>query len=87
MECTYTKLVPNNSVVDGSLTKGQNSFVVYDFVEYAKQFKSSDFDITSLLAVGAYDMLKPTFVASSSSMDFVDTFQNIELPKPESSNS
>lgn len=83
MVTTFTRLVPNVGVVGDSLSCSQSSFEEYDFVEYASQFKSSDFDIQSLLNVGAYDLLRPTYVSSMSNMDFVDRFQKITFNKPE----
>ena len=81
METKYTRLVPNNGVVGSSLSISKSSFDEFDFVEYASQFKSSDFDINSLLAVGAYDMLRPSYISSSSRMSFVDQFQNVSFSK------
>lgn len=83
METTFQRLVSNNGVVGGSLTTSKSSYETFDFVEYSSQFKSSDFDIQSLLAVGAYDMLKPSYVCTLSSMSFADKFQNLSLPKAE----
>lgn len=84
METKFQRLVPNNGVVNGSLTISRSSYEVFDFVEYCSQFKSSDFDIQSLLSVGAYDMLKPTYVTSLSNMNFADQFQNLQInPKSE----
>lgn len=77
MVTKYVRLVPNVGVVGDSLSRSQSTFEEYDFVEYASQFKSSDFDVISLLNVGAYDMLKPTFVSSMSNMDFADSFQKL----------
>lgn len=82
METFYTRLVPNRGVVGDALCCFQSTYEDYDFVEYSRQFKSSDFDIQSLLSVGAYDMMKPTYVSSISSMDFADKFQSINL-KPQ----
>lgn len=83
METTFERLVNNNGVVCSSLSISKSTYESFDFVEYALQFKSSDFDIQSLMAVGAYDMLKPTYVSTLSSMTFADKFQNIEIPKTE----
>lgn len=83
METSYKRLVPNNGVIGSSLSVGKSTYEEYNFVEYASQFKSSDFDIQSLMAVGAYDMLKPTYVTTLSSMSFADKFQNLNLPKSE----
>lgn len=83
METSYKRLVPNVGVEGSVLSVSRSSFEVFDFVEYTSQFKSSDFDIQSLLAVGAYDMLKPSYVATMSSMSFADGFQNLQLPKSE----
>lgn len=83
METTFNRLIPNNGVVGDSLSVSRSSFETFDFVEYASQFKSSDFDINSLLAVGAYDMLKPTYISSLSDMNFADKFQGVSFSKPE----
>ena len=83
MDVTFTRL-RNNVGVDGdNLAKSKSSYEVYDFAENASKYKSSDFDIMSLLEVGAYDMMKPTFVSTLSNMDFADKFQNVKLPKSE----
>lgn len=83
METTFERLVPNNGVSGSSLSKSKSTYEHHDFVEYARQFKSSDFDIQSLMTVGAYDMLKPTYVSTLSSMNFADQFQNLQIPKSE----
>lgn len=83
MEIKFTRLVPNKGVIGDSLSVSKSSFEEFDFVEYASQFKSSDFDIQSLLAVGAYDMLKPTYITSLSDMNFADKFQGVSFSKPE----
>lgn len=83
METTFQRLIPNNGVVGGALTASKSSYETFDFVEYSSQFKSSDFDIQSLLSVGAYDMLKPSYVTTLSNMSFADQFQNLPLPKVE----
>lgn len=80
MLTSYVKLVQNQGVIGDSLSKSSSSFEVFDFVEFAKQFRSSDFDVQSLLSVGAYDMLQPTYVSVGGSLDFVDKFQSLELP-------
>lgn len=81
METIYNRLIPNRGLVGDSLSRSQSTYEDYDFVEYALQFKSSDFDIQSILSLGAYDMLKPTYVASISSMSFADKFQDFPSPK------
>ena len=84
MELTFTRLRNNIGVTSDNIGKSQSSYEVYNFAESSSKFKSSDFDINSLLEVGAYDMLKPyTFVTTMSDMDFADKFQNIQLPKAE----
>lgn len=80
MQTTYLRLSQNNSVDDGHLAKSRSTYESYDFVEYANQFKSSDFDIQSLMTVGAFDMLKPTYVSTMSSMEFADQMQNFTPP-------
>lgn len=80
MQTSYLRLSQNNSVDDGHLAKSRSSFDSYDFVEYANQFKSADFDIQSLMTVGAYDMLTPTYVSTMSSMEFADQMQNFIPP-------
>lgn len=82
METKFSRLVPNKGVVADSLSVSKSSYEDFDFVEYASQFKSSDFDIQSLLAVGAYDMLKPTYISSLSDMNFADMFQRVTVTKP-----
>lgn len=83
METTYERIVPSHGVVGSSLSVSKSSYEHYDFVEYASQFKASDFDIQSLMTVGAYDMLKPTYISTLSSMNFADKFQNIQILKSE----
>ena len=76
METKYLRLRANVGVVESSLSNSKSSYEVCDFIENTKDFKSSDFDIQSLLEVGAFDMLKPIFVSTMSNMDFADKFQN-----------
>lgn len=83
METKFTRLIPNKGVVGDSLSVSKSSFEEFDFVEYASQFRSSDFDIQSLLAVGAYDMLKPTYISNLSDMNFADKFQGLTITKPD----
>lgn len=83
MVTNFSRLVPNKGVVGDALSVSKSSYEEFDFVEYASQFKSSDFDIQSLLAVGAYDMLKPTYLTSLSDMNFADKFQGVTITKSE----
>jgi hypothetical protein len=83
MDVTFTRLRNNVGVEGDNLAKSKSSYEVYNFAENASKYKSSDFDIMSLLEVGAYDMMKPTFVTTLSNMDFADKFQNVQLPKTE----
>ena len=76
METKYLRLRNNVGVVENSLAKSKSSYEVFDFIEFTKDFKSSDFDIQSLLEVGAFDMMKPTYVSTMSNMDFADKFQD-----------
>lgn len=81
METTIRRLVPVR-IADGGVLRITNNYEDYDFVQPMLKFQSSDFVVDNILAIGAVDMLKPTFISSISSMDFADQFQNIELPKP-----
>ena len=82
MKTIYDRLISNPSVTSsGTLSKSKSSYEAYDFASYANQFKSSDFDITSILSVGAFDMLNPTFVSSSNTFDVVDSFQSVQNSK------
>ena len=81
METKYLRLRNNVGVIENSLAKSKSSYEVCDFIESTKGYKSSDFDIQSLLEIGAFDMMKPTFVSTMSNMDFADKFQNFN-PQP-----
>lgn len=83
METEYTRIVPNKGVDGKSLSVSKSSYEDFDFVENASKFRSADFDIVSILAVGAYDMLKPSYITSLSDMNFADKFQGLTITKPE----
>ena len=81
---TSFMMLRNNVGVDSdNICRSQSSYEVFDFTESGKRYKSSDFDVQSLLSVGAYDLLQPAYVSSLSSMQFADRFQNLTISKSE----
>lgn len=60
------------------------SYEFYDTDKENKKFKSSDFSLSQILAVGAYDMLKPVFQSRMSDMSLADKFENFDVAAPSS---
>lgn len=74
-----TYLVSQKVAKNGTL---QNVKAVYQVVNPAKEnkdFVSTDFDISNLLEVGSYGLLKPTYLSNMSDMAFADKFQNMNI--------
>lgn len=66
------------TVENGNLVR-KNVVVTVNPSKDNSQFKSSDFSIGNILAVGAIDTLKPVFGTTLSSMNYADQFQQINL--------
>lgn len=77
MDTKITQLQGNTDVVNGTFGNTKSSYITIDLAEIASQYHSSDFDIQSILEVGAFNMLKPTYVSTLSSMEFADNIQNL----------
>lgn len=71
-------LSPTPIVVGDEITK-TSEFDEYDFVSYANQFKSSDFSLSNLMAIGATDLLQPVQLSVNSNMAIADSFQDSML--------
>lgn len=69
--------------VDVSDDKGNISqstqFVHESITDFTSQFTSSDFTISSIMAVGATHMLKPVMMQDMSNMDVADKFENYKI--------
>ena len=77
MDTKITQLKSNLDVVNGTISRTKSSYETIDLAEVAQQYHSSDFDIQSILEVGAYNMLKPTYVTTLSNMEFADKFETL----------
>lgn len=63
---------------DGSISR-ISQFKPFDIADSLLQFRSSDFSISSLSAVGALDKLKTTYMANMSSTNVADSFENLKF--------
>ena len=54
-------------------------FVEENITDFTNQFTSSDFTISSIMAVGATHMLKPVMMQDMSNMDVADKFENYKI--------
>lgn len=73
----YFKLCPSEDVIDGKLVCS-SQFKEFDFSTLNKDFTSSDFNISNLIAVGAQNLLRPITPVSLSPLSLSDQFQNYE---------
>lgn len=76
LKTAYHCLESVQSVKDGVL-RVTSTMVVRDPARDNAEFKSTDFSIGNIIAVGATDMLKPCFVSKDSDMNYVDQFENL----------
>lgn len=81
---SYMKLQPVDSVSAGQIVR-QSQFVAFDFTEQ-NNFKSSDFSIANLQAVGASDMLRLMPSLSMSPLTMSDQFENVNYETSEKEN-
>lgn len=75
IDSSCVKLVFKNVEENGSITRKS----VFDNVDLSGQlskFHFSDFSLSSILAVGAYDMLKPTYMVLDSGLSAADMVEN-----------
>lgn len=79
-------LLPVESVKDGVLSRS-SAFKVVDAAASDNQFKSSDFAIGNLLAIGAFNTLKQTCLVNTSRLNSADSFDNFNIPENVSSQS
>lgn len=75
---TVTLLLPSEAVKNGVLVR-QSSYKTVDASSPENQFKSSDFSIGNLLAVGAFNTLKQSCVVNTSRLNSADSFDNFNL--------
>lgn len=76
----YYKLMPSEDVVDGKIVKS-SQFKKFDFCALNKDFTSSDFNVSNLIAVGAQNLLTPMSLPSVSPLSLSDQFQQYETSK------
>lgn len=75
-------LKPVEAVIDGVLVR-KSQFVDFDIAASLADFRSQDFDISNILALGATSVLKPTYVSPMSDMNVADKFDNYTISTPE----
>ena len=73
-----TLLLPVEDSKDGVLVRS-SSFKTVDASSPENQFKSSDFSIGNLLAIGAFNTLKQTCMVNTSRLGAADSFDNFNL--------
>lgn len=69
------KLVFKNVEENGVISR-KSVFDKVDLSSEISKFHFSDFSLSSILAVGAYDMLKPTYMALDSGLSAADMVEN-----------
>ena len=62
----------------GSIRRS-SEFKPFDIMESLLPFRSVDFEISSLQAVGALSKLKSTYMCQTSSMNIADSFDNFKF--------
>lgn len=77
-------LQPIEASQDGEILS-KSEFQSVDIGGYLAPFKSNDFSISALQAVGALNTLKSTFMSNTSSMKIADTFENYVVTVQENS--
>lgn len=63
---------------NGMITRS-SEFKPFDISEALAPFLSDDFEISSLVSVGALGKLKTTFMSQTSSMNIADSFDNLNF--------
>lgn len=74
----FTVLRPVENVVSGVLSR-TSQFQTVDVAVSENQFLASDFSITNLLSVGAYDILKRQCYVNVSNLNAADAFDNFNI--------
>lgn len=72
---TCMKLVFKQVEEDGVISR-KSVFDKVDLSSQLSKFHASDFSLSSILAVGAFDMLKPTYMALDSGLSAADMVEN-----------
>lgn len=81
---SYMKLQPVESVSDGQIVR-QSQFVDFDFTAQ-NNFKSSDFSIANLTALGAVDMFRVMPSLTMSPLSMSDQFNDLKYENTEKKN-
>lgn len=72
---SYQKLDSKLVEKDGVLSR-KSMFKKFDN-ESLNSFKMSDFSLSNILAVGSYDMLKPTYMVDTNNLNVVTQVENV----------
>lgn len=75
-----TLLLPVENLKNGVLSRS-SAYKVVDAAAAENQFKSSDFSIGNLLAIGAFNVMKQTCLVNTSRLNSADSFDNFKLPE------
>lgn len=81
---SYMKLQPVESVHDGQIVR-KSQFVDFDFVSQ-NNFKSSDFSIANLTALGSVDMFRVMPSLTMSPLSMSDQFNDLKYETTEEKN-
>lgn len=74
----FTRLESSDNVANGVISKTSEMKIV-DNSELLGHLSSSDFSLSNLIAVGAFDRLKTTYVSSMSDMNIADKFESLNF--------
>ena len=66
-------------VADKSVVGKSVQVKYFDIAEDNDKYVSSDFNIANILAVGAYDVLRPTCISRMSDLSVADSFENFNV--------
>lgn len=74
-----TMLTPVDVAGADGIVRKASEFKSFDVAESNKPFGSGDFEVASLLAVGALSKLTSTYMSPTSSMKIADSFENLNF--------
>lgn len=74
-----TMLTPVDVAGPDGIVRKVSEFKSFDIAESNRPFGSGDFEVSSLVAVGALSKLTSTYMSPTSSMKIADSFENFNF--------
>lgn len=75
IKCSYNKLTVERTSKNGIISK-TSVFKKFSTADVLGKFTANDFSLSNILAIGAYDMLKPVYAPDTSALHTAQQVEN-----------